>query len=251
MPLEQDALRVSLELFEGPLDLLLHLIQTQHIDIAAVSISQITDQYLQAVELMREMDLDIAGEYLVMAATLILIKSKSLLPSLIDDPELQYEGLDPKEDLIERLKRYQLFREAGKHLELLNQRQSNLLPRGRKLPESEENTEWVMEVTLLDLLRALRNIVKRNFEGQPHIIVPQIITVREKMTAIIKMLNQHRSVLLSQIFESCSSKQEAIVIFLATLELIRIQTIQARQRELFGEIRIMLASEMSEIANDG
>ena len=238
--MEQETVRVSLELFEGPLDLLLHLIQTQHIDIAAVSISQITDQYLKAIELMQEMDLDIAGEYLVMAATLILIKSKSLLPSIHDEFELSSSETDPKEILIERLKRYQLFREAGKHLEHLNQQQSNFLHRGRIQGESDENTEWVLEVTLVDLLKALRNIVKRNFDGQPHIVVPQTVTIRDKMAHILKTLNRIHSILLSQLFLDCTSKQEAIVIFLAILELIRIHSIQARQRELFGDIRLVL-----------
>jgi len=236
--LNADSVRVSLDLFEGPLDLLLHLIQVQQIDITDISISDITSDYLKTLEMMREMDLDIAGEYLVMAATLILIKSRLLLPPAPYDDQDGLESEDPREMLIERLKQYQTFREAGRHLQSRNDIQRQHLPRGSMREDSEQHTEWIIDATLIDLLKALKDIVRKHADDSPHLVIPNPISVREKMIHLVKRLTTESSILLSELFHDAGSKQEAIVIFLAILELIRIRTIQARQRKMFGDIRL-------------
>jgi segregation and condensation protein A len=239
----RDAVRVTLELFDGPLDLLLHLIQVQRIDINSISISEITDQYLAALDLMMELDLDIAGEYLVMAATLILLKSKSLLPPA-PGIESESEGdLDPRENLIRQLRQYQTFREAGNYLQGLGDFRAEQFTRGGVQEELEEHKDWLIEVTLIDLLRSLSSVIQRKQQGQIRIVVPNPVSVREKMALVIQALSLEGSILISKIFSSCQTKQDAIVVFLAVLELVRIHVIQARQRRMFGDIRLSLLQE--------
>ncbi|MBN1355526.1 segregation/condensation protein A [bacterium] len=236
----KDTVRVSLDLFEGPLDLLLHLIQMQRIDIAEISIASITAEYLKTIEIMREMDLDIAGEYLVMAATLILIKSRTLLPPSPLDIQDDTIGCDPREGLIERLKQYQIFREAGRYLQTLGESRSLLIPRGGKMHEPQEQTEWTIDATLVDLLKSLRDVIRKQTEEPPHLLVANSISVREKMLDLVRRLAGESSILVSQLFKAATGKYEAVVIFLAILELIRIRVIQARQRKMWGEIRLFL-----------
>jgi segregation and condensation protein A len=244
--------RISIDLFEGPLDLLLHLIQIQHIDIAAIPIAKITAQYLETLELMKEMDLDIAGEYLVMAATLILIKSRILLPpAALESPELD-EQADPREELIARLKQYYVFREAGRHLHDLNELRRSYFERGVTEADQQIHREWIIDATVVDLLQALKDVLSRLGNEAVHLIEPSPISIREKMTEIIGLLTRHGPTLLKSLFEQCSTKQEAIVIFLAMLELIRIRAIQARQRQLFGDILLALIPiEIQESRSDG
>jgi segregation and condensation protein A len=236
--LNTESVRVSLDLFEGPLDLLLHLIQVQQIDISEISISEITADYLKTLEMMREMDLDIAGEYLVMAATLILIKSRLLLPPAPFDDSDGLDTEDPRETLVERLKQYQTYREAGRHLQSMNEIQRQHLPCGTASDDDEQHTEWIIDATLVDLLKALKDIIRKHGDESPHLVVPNPISVREKMIHLVGRLTTEPSILLSELFHHAGSKQEVIVIFLAVLELVRIRTIQARQRKIFGDIRL-------------
>ncbi|MBN1550417.1 segregation/condensation protein A, partial [bacterium] len=231
---------VRLELFEGPLDLLLHLIQTQHIDISSISIVTITDQYLETIEMMQELDLDIAGDYLVMAATLILLKSRTLLPPEEGgDPVFDDNG-DPTELFIERLKQYQAFQQAGSYFQECHDYHSRHYQRGSATEIEGFHTEWTIEATLVDLLRALRDVVLRKPAEDIHIIKPSPVTVREKMTEIVNLLNTEGSILISKLFNQCKDRQEMIVLFLGILELIRMRIIHARQRKLFGDIRIAI-----------
>ncbi len=243
--MKDETIRVSLDLFEGPLDLLLHLIQEQHIEIAAIPIASITAQYLEAVEIMQEMNLDIAGEYLVMAASLILIKSRWLLPPSGDSADEMENGQDPREELIERLKHYQLFREAGQFLGDLNEEQRDKYRRIPREGEQETQKDWVVNATVVDLLRALQEVFDRIADDPVHIVSPNPISVREKMTDLMKLLESEGSVLISRLFKTCSSKQEAIAMFLAVLELTRMQVIQARQRKLYGDIRVAILPNRS------
>ncbi len=235
-----DYIRVKLELFEGPLDLLLHLIRSQQIDISAVSITQITDQYLSTIELMKELDLDVAGEFLVMAATLILIKSRMLLPpSDSENDDLQDE--DPRDELIRRLKEYELFKAASLRLEELESEQSLLHSRPQSLAEQITEKEFVIDASLFDLLNALKDIVQRRKEVIAHIVKPNPVSVRHKMSRILELIMERGVLLFSEVFDDSSTRQDVIATFLAVLELVRTQMIRARQKGMMTDIRLVLA----------
>ncbi|HPQ39368.1 MAG TPA: segregation/condensation protein A [bacterium] len=233
-----DQLRVKLELFEGPLDLLLHLIRTQHIDIAAIPIAKITRQYLETIRIMKELDLDIAGEYLVMASTLILIKSRMLLP-----PSSQGDNDESAEvmqaELVRRLKEYEVFKEAGQHLHHLEQERQLVCARPTDEIETDVHTEWVIEASLVDLLKSLRDILDRKQDLPHHVVRSKPVSVRSRMSAILKILSERGSVIFRDLFSECDSRQDIIGTFLAVLELMRLQAIRARQRKMFGDIRLV------------
>jgi len=236
MNLLTEHIRVKLELFEGPLDLLLHLINTQHIDIASIPIAQITNQYLETIELMKELDLNVAGEYLVMAATLILIKSRLLLPPARNPEEESAEEM--KEKLIQRLKKYELFKKAGNHLEKLEEDRKKYLSR----PDSKENTKtvtnWVIEASVIDLFNAFKDVIERNKDRPVHLIKPNPVSIRKKMSEVIQKLNTSGMLLFTDLFADCRYRRDIIGIFLAILELVRLGAIRAGQRSVFSEIRL-------------
>lgn len=233
-----DQIRVKLELFEGPLDLLLHLIRTQHIDIAAIPIATITRQYLETIQIMKELDLDIAGEYLVMAATLILIKSRMLLPpSQQGDDEESADVM--RDELVRRLKEYEVFKQAGQHLQTLETTRHQFHMRPVNADDTDIHTEWVIDASLVDLLKSLRHILDREQELPQHIVRTKPVSVRMKMTTILETLTRRGSMNFSDLFVECESRQEIIGTFLALLELMRLQAVKARQRRMFGEIRLV------------
>ncbi|MBN1297629.1 segregation/condensation protein A [bacterium] len=237
-----DLVRVKLELFEGPLDLLLHLIRMQHIDIAAIPIAHITQQYLDTIRLMKELDLDIAGEYLVMAATLILIKSRMLLPpSSVLNEEESPESM--KEELIRRLNEYQVFKEAGHHLEKLESDHSRFYPRPVGMTEEETHTQWVIDASLGDLLAALQDICRKHSDLPQHLVKPKPVSIRVRMAAIMQILVSRHTMVFRELFTDCSSRKDVIGTFLALLELIRLHQVTARQRTAFGDIRIVRVSQ--------
>ncbi len=237
-----ESIRVSLALFEGPLDLLLHLIQEQRIDITVVSISQITARYLEMLHIMREMDLDIAGDYLVMAATLVFIKSRYLLPAHASSESDSDHGDDIREQLIDRLRHYQLFREAGDFLGRMSDQRCRFVSREPPIDETSIQTEWIYHASVVDLLRALKNVIHRQQSTPVHLITPNRISVREKMSELMRLLTESKIVMANKLFDQCVTRQEAIVVFLAILELMRMQVIRARQKTQFGDIRISLLS---------
>jgi len=233
-----DQIRVKLELFEGPLDLLLHLIRTQHIDIAAIPIAAITSQYLETIQIMKKLDLDIAGEYLVMAATLILIKSRMLLPpSQQEDADETADEM--REALIQRLKEYEVFKEAGQYLDQLEKDRRKFHIRPLREEDEDTRTEWVIDATFIDLLKSLGDVLNRRKDLPHHIVRPKPVSVRTKMTTILQILSEKGSMNFRDLFESCHSRQEIIGTFLAVLELMRLQAVRARQRKMFGEIRLV------------
>ena len=243
--MSSDDIRVTLDLFEGPLDLLLYLIRERHIDISAVSIARITDQYLAALELIQEMDLNVAGEYLVMAATLLLIKSRMLLPPQPSVEPDEEDEEDLRERLVERLKQYRLFREAGRRLKDFQTARDALVERPVASPLTQENiTEWTIDATVVDHLKALKDVLSRTQEDPVHLIPPNPVSVREKMSYIMEILERKGTVLLSDLFRMETTKRGMIGVFLAILELIRMQAVHARQRTVFGEIRLALSAKI-------
>ena len=228
------AVHVQLKIYEGPLDLLLHLIKKNELDIVDIPIASITEQYLAALELMQGLNLDVSGEYLVMAATLLHIKSKMLLPPEEVDEDDDEEDGDSREDLIRRLLEYERFKNAARDLEereVLN----------RDVFARQDRSERVREVSfeqlsVFDLMSALQRVLERFPGPSVHRVVQETVSVRERMTHILDELHRRPSVLFHELFESARSRMDVVVTFLALLELIRIRAVHALQKERLGPI---------------
>jgi len=232
--------KVKLEEFEGPLDLLFFLIKKDEIDIYDIPIAMVTEQYLQYLELMELMDLDIAGEFLVMAATLMHIKSKMLLPPEERSPE-EAEEEDPRAELVKRLIEYKAFKEAASSLQSLESRQRDLFHRPGDMDavEVECNGEKFFEASLFDLISAFSTVFANVSKEAFLEVIKEQVTVEQKVHDILHLLVDKPSFALKDLFDSSKSKIEMVVVFLALLELMKIHSIMAVQKELFGEIQII------------
>ena len=237
--------RVQLEIFEGPLDLLLHLIKKNEVSIADIPIATITEQYLSTLELMQGLNLDVAGEFLVMAATLIHIKSRMLLPPGEDEDEEEEEG-DPREELIRRLLEYQRFKEAAEELERRELLSRDVFVRRSEAPEEAE-TVGFESLSLFDLLSALRHVLERFPEERIHEVTLDTISVREKMSFLLDELRRRGKVIFQSLFETATSRLEVVVTFLAMLELVKIRAIRVWQEERIGPVVIELAAAIGDI----
>ncbi|MGH9769505.1 MAG: segregation and condensation protein A [Blastocatellia bacterium] len=229
----RDTYRVKLEIFEGPLDLLLYLIRKDEIDIYDIPIAHITEQYLAYLELMQELDIAVAGDFLVMASTLIYIKSKLLLPP---DPKIEGEedlSEDPRAALVERLLEYQKFKSAAQMLYSRGEIESACYPRG---PLETDSGNPEVSATVFDLLRVFREILKRAEDKIEMEIARDEMTIAEKLAQIHALLDQYEQINVRELFEMSRSKRELIITFLAFLELVKEWKIHLIQRELFGEI---------------
>lgn len=220
---------ISLPVFEGPLDLLLHLIKENKIDIYDIPIAMITKQYLEYLELMKELDLNIASEFLVMAATLIYIKSRMLLPK-----QEIYEEEDPRHELVEKLVEYQKFKKASQILKERYQIWSMAFPR----KTSKEEEFFLQELSIFDLLTAVKKLLEI---PEPKIYIPkEYIKVEDKIEEIMNILKIKKSIAFDELFKPRASKLEIIVTFLALLELLKLRVIKAYQERPFGKILINL-----------
>ncbi len=231
--------RVQLEVFEGPLDLLLHLIKKNEVSITDIPIATITEQYLATLELMHDLSLDVAGEFLVMAATLIHIKSRMLLPAS-EDAEDEEEGGDPREELIRRLLEYQRFKDAAAQLEQREILTRDVFVRSGAAVE-EVGVPSFREVSVFELLTALRRVLERLPKEHVHEVTLDKITVREKMTLLLDVLRAQRQVLFETLFNEVKTRLEVVVTFLAMLELVKSRAIRIIQEELGGPIVIEAA----------
>jgi segregation and condensation protein A len=236
--------RVQLEIFEGPLDLLLHLIKKNEVSIADIPIAAITEQYLAILEVMQTLDLDVAGEFLVMAATLVHIKSRMLLP-LSDDEEDEEEGADPRAELVRRLLEYQRFKDAADQLE-----RRDILARDvfvRAAPPAEEvDPPGFREVSVFELLTALRRVMERLPKDAVHEVTLEKITVREKMTSLLDILRAQGATLFESLFVEVKTRMEVVVTFLAMLELVKVRAIRIFQEEMNGPIQIEALAAMDQ-----
>jgi len=227
--------RVRLPLFEGPLDLLLFLIQKNQVDICDIPIAQITREYLEYLQLMRLFQLDLAAEFLVMASTLMSLKSQLLLPQPVDPEDFLQE--DPRHELMEKLLEYRLFKAAAETLEAKEQEATLLYARSSEqgLAENEEDQDLI-EVSLYDLLAAFKEVVERETEPSSHEIILEEITVKERISYILDILFHRKKIPFVELIQSKPSKMAMVVTFLAVLELIRDQLVSVKQRRPFGEI---------------
>lgn len=237
--LAAETLRLKLEKFEGPFEVLLYLIRSQEIDIFDIPIVTVTEQYLGFLELMREENLDIAGEFLVMAATLIQIKSKMILPIETVDEEEEVEEEDPRLELVEKLLEYRKFRDLARRLGDLNMLRQDCFGRAMKPRiEAVEEEEEYFEVSLYDLLRALRMILRFITEKPIHEVIGEGSSVEEKIELIASKLSEGDSVTWTDLYDSCKTRVEVICCLLAILELCRMGRIRAHQHRSYGDIRI-------------
>ena len=232
---------VKLEGFEGPLDLLLHLIEKEEMDIYDIQISQITDRYLEYINLMEQLDLDVASEFLVMAATLLHIKSQSILPHLTTDGE---QVLGDQAELVRQLLEYKRFKEAAGALDICAERRTRLYSRSPELHADLDGTrEFEIRATLFDLLTAFKNVNDRaaeiDLEEVYETVEEETITVEDKIAFIDRQLENTDQLLFEDLFPLSSSKTDRIVTFLAILELIRIGRIVTVQTDHFESIYIV------------
>lgn len=242
------AVRVQLPIYEGPLDLLLHLIRKDDLSIADIPIASITEQYLAALELMQGLDLDVSGEYLVMAATLLHIKSKTLLPPEEEGEEDDDDAGDGREELVRRLLEYERFKNAARDLEEREILNRDVFARqGRSAPVREVSFE---QLSVFDLMSALQRVLERFPEPSVHTVVQETVSVRERMTGILDELGRRTSVLFHELFDAAGSRMEVVVTFLALLELIRIRAVNAVQEERLGPIVLTLALSEAGAAMD-
>lgn len=236
--------KIKLEIFEGPLDLLLYLVKRDHLNIYDIPIAKVTQQYLQYLNLMQLLDLNIAGEFLVMAATLMQIKSKMLLPPDPAQEELQ-EQEDPRQELVARLLEYEKFKEIAEGLRQRESQQREVFkrPKGEGGTEIPVDKEVYFEASIFDLInaftKALQDVPKEVF----YEVIKDEFTVEEKIHEILHLLLAKSSVQLSELFDKTKSKMEIIVVFLAILELVRMKEIICRQKELFQDIEVLRNKE--------
>lgn len=227
-------------MFEGPLDLLLYLIKKNHIDICDIPIAEVTEQYLGFIEMMKMLNLDVVGDFLVMAATLMQIKSKMLLPP--DPLEEQEQEEDPRDELVQRLLEYKRFKEIAEELKDKESKRQDLF--ARRLDEDiarelkEEAKEVYFEVSLFDLINALTKALKKIPQDSPYELTEEEYTVDEKVHSILHILVNQPQIRMSYLFNQARNKLEAIVTFIAVLELIRLKEITVIQKRLFDDIEL-------------
>jgi segregation and condensation protein A len=235
--------KVKFEVFEGPLDLLLYLIKKQEVDIYEVNLTQLATQFIEYIEVMRMLDLEIAGEFLVMASTLMYIKSRELLPV---EQQVQAEGEedeeDPRWELIRQLVEYKKFKDAAAQLQTMEQRQENVYRREAPKPVFEAERDKP-DVSIFDLINAVNTILKRvaQREGERREIFEDKWSVSEKIEMLVNVISSRPRVKFSELFESATSRTEVVVTFLAMLELIRLKQIVCVQPDHFAEIEITKA----------
>ena len=237
VPERDHAYAVRLEGFEGPLDLLLHLIQKNKLNIADIPVALITEQYLDYLKLMKELNLDIAGEYLLMAATLLHIKSRILLPVSSED-EGEEEDVDPRADLVQRLLEYQKYKEAARELEQRPWLYRDVFIRGTEIGRNEPEGERI-EASLFQLLEVFRQVLARAQEEAVHEVKRETLTVEQKIEEILAFLRHNpRSVAFHTLFPEGASRGVIVIIFLAILELVKEKAIRIFQAAPFETIRI-------------
>ena len=233
--------KVQLEAFEGPLDLLLYLVKKDEVDIYDISIERITTQYLSYLETFEFLHIEVAGEFLVMAANLLYIKSRTLLPKDQQMPEEEAEEDDPRWELIRQLIEYRKFKEAAAHLREQEELQSALFPRAVSLDPAHapviDDNMMLGDVGIFDLINAFQRALKRlPAEEKTGEIREETFTVTDRINHLMRMVDRGVSMRFEELFSDLSTRSELVVTFLAILELIRMKQFRVRQEQHFGEI---------------
>lgn len=237
--------KVSLDAFVGPMDLLLYLIRKEEINIYDIPIGRITDQYMEYLNLMKLFNLAIAGDFIVMAATLMLIKSRMLLPEeeRVIDPDEEEE--DPRWELVRQLVEYKKFKEAALHLQDRQLRQENVFTRTdhRGTIIESDPKQVIQDVSIFDLITAFHQALKNIKKGDIRQILAEKFTVAEKMESLSKEIQAGQQISFKKLLSGMTSRVEIVCTFLAILELMRLRRLRAQQDNRFGEI-ILIGSEV-------
>jgi segregation and condensation protein A len=237
----EDIIKIKIPVFEGPFDLLLHLIRENKIDIYDIPISLITSQYLAYIEIMKELNLEIAGDFLVMAATLIQIKSRMLLPPDEEAPSEEQE--DPRRELVQRLLEYQRYKEAALDFRTKEDAWLKVFHR-EPLSDEEEGELYLFDLSLFDLLDAFRKILEKA-PSEIVSITKETLTVKNRMSMMMEIIEEHEAVRFEDLFEEGITRIYLIVTFLALLELIRLGLARAYQEREFGNIWVINPAKQS------
>lgn len=238
--METNDYKVRLEIFEGPLDLLLYLIKKDELDIHAISIERITRQYLDYINTFKLLNIDLASEFIVMAANLMYMKSRTLLPRTEQPPDEDAEEDDPRWELIRQLIEYKKFKDAAGFLSLRELEQEGRFahqPDAAEVPVTTPPT--LAEVSIFDLIRAFQNVLKRFEESHDFgDIIDDRYTVSDKIELLMQHFQPGEARRFEELFQSATTKAEVIVTFLALLELMKLNQFVVRQSELLGDIVI-------------
>ena len=231
--------KVKLDIFEGPLDLLLYLVKRDELDIYDISIERITHQYLEYLQAFKELNIDVAGEFVVMAANLIYMKSRSLLPADQQPPDEDADDDDPRWELIRQLVEYKKFKEAAEHLQSRQLENEKLFTRAFSDADIISMPVRLGEVGIFQLINAFQTVLKRvDAREDLREIFNEHFTVSDKIDVIMARLADGKGVRFSELFAQMASRVEIVVTFLALLELIRLRQIRAIQNQPFDEIEL-------------
>ena len=236
---QEEEYRLKLGVFEGPLDLLLYLVKKDELDIADIPIEKVAKQYVEYLDAMKELDLDVAGEFLVMAATLMLIKSRMLLPAEEREEE-EAEEEDPRWELVRQLVEYKKFKDTALALEGMEERREGIFGReGVEATLGPDDGVALKDVGLFDLVKAFSGALKKLEAGGLREIFADRWTVAEKMESLEGRLRREKRFSLSSVLKGMESRQEIVCVFLALLEMIRLHRVRATQAETHGEIELV------------
>jgi len=236
---------IKLDIFEGPLDLLLYLIRKNEIDIYNIPIALITEQYLEYLDIMRSLNLDLAGEYLVLAATLIHIKSRLLLPPVEGEEEGE-EGEDPRTELVRQLLEYQAFKEAALSLDTRPLLNRDVFTRGAPAEEpaaAEQEEEVMIEVGVFELVQAFRVVISGLDRSEDMAIDTEKMSLTDRINEIMERLTEEKELTFTDLLAERTDRKRIVYTFLAILELMKLRMIRACQLGPFGVIRLFLAVE--------
>lgn len=234
----EDPYKVRLEIFEGPLDLLLYLVRKEEVEITHIPLERITKQYLEYIDTFKLLNIDVASEFIVMAANLMYIKSRSLLPRVEQPPEDEAEEDDPRWELIRQLIEYKKFKDAAQFLDQKAQFQAGLFPAHPDPAVPPPPPTTLPEVNVFDLIRAFQKVLDKIKPGQLREIVDEQYTVSDRIEHLLRVVPVAKPVAFSSLFAGAGSRDEIIVTFIAVLELMKLRYLRVTQDQLFGEIVI-------------
>jgi len=242
LPVEENY-KVKLDIFEGPLDLLLYLIRKDEVDVLDVNIERVTKQYITYIDTFKMLNIDLAGEFIVMAANLMYLKSRTLLPRPVQPPDEDAEEEDPRWELIRQLIEYKKFKDAAGFLARRQMQMENVFPAVPEVPLSAQTVtpSGLPEMGIFDLIRAFQKVLVR-FQKEDistmHEIVDDKFTVSDKIDSLLRTVLPGEQIVFLSLFQEATSRDEVIVTFVALLELIKLRQFRVTQNHLLGEITL-------------
>jgi segregation and condensation protein A len=235
-----DSYKVKLDIFEGPLDLLLYLIKKDEVDILDVNIERITRQYIAYIDTFKMLNIDLAGEFIVMAATLMYLKSRMLIPKPVQPPEEEGEDEDPRWELIRQLIEYKKFKDAASFLQKRQLQMEHVYPATPEVPDMQKEAEpgGLPELGIFDLIRAFQKVLARFEKVDLREIADDHFTVADKIEYLLSAVTPGTQIAFMNLFAAATTREEVIVTFVAMLELIKLRQFRVNQDHLLGEITL-------------